>query len=237
MYFQGRPLLGSLQVVGVFKEMVRRHHVLFSIFCAHDDAQVVLTLTQRVTVGDMPQDILFMSPCARRDCLTLTCKRHLVMLCCVQVLACLIFTSLGVTALLLGRRSGSAIDRAFAGMVAAGCMLPCRMLLPRLYKAANAPPKDKVSATSHWCSHRQSQLAGDVRQLDGTGSGGRPGSAESARVIPGWPSPTMMSQLGTHPRDGSRLRSTCLSLGSEVVCSHLPSTISFLVCGRVQRPQ
>lgn len=39
------------QVLGVFKEMVRRHHVLFSIFCAHDDAQVVLTLTQRVTVG------------------------------------------------------------------------------------------------------------------------------------------------------------------------------------------
>ncbi len=151
-----------------------------------------------------------MSPCARRDCLTLTCKRHLVMLCCVQVLACLIFTSLGVTALLLGRRSGSAIDRAFAGMVAAGCMLPCRMLLPRLYKAANAPPKDKVSATSHWSSHRQSQLAGDVRQLDGTGSGGRPGSAESARVIPGLRSPTMMSQLGTHPRDGSRLRSACL---------------------------
>jgi hypothetical protein len=41
------------QVLGVFKEMVRRHHVLFSIFCAHDDAQVVLTLTQRVTVGPL----------------------------------------------------------------------------------------------------------------------------------------------------------------------------------------
>ncbi len=45
------PTLSPRQVVGVFKEMVRRHHVLFSIFCAHDDAQVSLTLTQRVTVG------------------------------------------------------------------------------------------------------------------------------------------------------------------------------------------
>lgn len=39
-----------LQVRGVFKEMLRRHHVLFSIFLAHEDAQVVLTLAQRVTV-------------------------------------------------------------------------------------------------------------------------------------------------------------------------------------------
>jgi hypothetical protein len=38
------------QVMGVFKEMVRRHHVLFSIFCANDDAQVTLTRTQRVAV-------------------------------------------------------------------------------------------------------------------------------------------------------------------------------------------
>jgi hypothetical protein len=31
--------------------MLRRHHALFSIFLAHDsDAQVVLTLAQRVTV-------------------------------------------------------------------------------------------------------------------------------------------------------------------------------------------
>ncbi len=66
-----------------------------------------------------------------------------VFVCGNQVLACLVFTSLGVTALLLGRRSGSAIDRGLAGLVAAGCMLPCRMLLPRLYKAANAPPRDQ----------------------------------------------------------------------------------------------
>ena len=72
-----------------------------------------------------------------------TIRRLLALLCCVQVLACLVFTSLGVTALLLGRRSGSAIDRGLAGLVAAGCMLPCRMLLPRLYKAANAPPRDQ----------------------------------------------------------------------------------------------
>ncbi len=30
--------------------MVRRHHVVFSIFLAHGDAQVPLTLTQRVMV-------------------------------------------------------------------------------------------------------------------------------------------------------------------------------------------
>jgi hypothetical protein len=60
-----------------------------------------------------------------------------------QVLACLIFTSMCVTALLLGRRSGSPLDRALAGIVAAGCMLPCRMLLPRLYRSANAPPDPK----------------------------------------------------------------------------------------------
>ncbi len=66
MYFQGRPLLGSLQVVGVFKEMVRRHHVLFSIFCAHEDAQVVLTLTQRVTVGDIAAGYLvYVTMCSK----------------------------------------------------------------------------------------------------------------------------------------------------------------------------
>ncbi len=41
------------QVRVVFREMLRRHHVLFSIFLAHEDAQVVLTLPQRVTVGGM----------------------------------------------------------------------------------------------------------------------------------------------------------------------------------------
>ena len=34
-------------------EMVRRHHVVFSIFMAQEDAQVPLTLTQRVTVRDL----------------------------------------------------------------------------------------------------------------------------------------------------------------------------------------
>jgi hypothetical protein len=51
-----------------------------------------------------------------------------------------VFTSMCVTALLLGRRSGTVLDRFLAALVAAGCMLPCRMLLPRLYASANAPP-------------------------------------------------------------------------------------------------
>ena len=58
---------------------------------------------------------------------------------CVQVLTCLVFTSMCVSALLLGRRSSDATGRAMAGIVAATCMLPCRVLLPWLYKAANAP--------------------------------------------------------------------------------------------------
>jgi hypothetical protein len=58
---------------------------------------------------------------------------------CVQVLTCLVFTSMCVSALLLGRRSNDAMGRVVTGIVAATCMLPCRVLLPWLYKAANAP--------------------------------------------------------------------------------------------------
>jgi hypothetical protein len=56
-----------------------------------------------------------------------------------QVLACLAFTSMCVTALLLGRRPNETQGRILAGMVAAVCMVPCRVLLPKLYKSANAP--------------------------------------------------------------------------------------------------
>jgi hypothetical protein len=38
------------QVRGVFLEMLRRNHVVLSIFMAQEGDQVVLTLTQRVTV-------------------------------------------------------------------------------------------------------------------------------------------------------------------------------------------
>jgi hypothetical protein len=49
-----------------------------------------------------------------------------------------------VTALLLGRRqSDDVVDRVFAGMVAALCSFPCRVLLPKLFKSANAPPGDR----------------------------------------------------------------------------------------------
>ena len=93
----------------MFWNMIRGHHVVFSIFFANEDAQVALTLTQRV-----------------------------------KVLACLVFTSLCVTAMLLGHRSSDVVSRVIAGVVAAGCMLPCRMLLPRLYKSANAPLPDRA---------------------------------------------------------------------------------------------
>ena len=56
-----------------------------------------------------------------------------------QVLACLAFTSMCVTALLLGRRPNETQGRILAGVVAAACMVPCRVLLPKLYQSANAP--------------------------------------------------------------------------------------------------
>jgi hypothetical protein len=34
----------------MFKEMLRRHHVLLSIFYTHEEAQAVMTLPQRVMV-------------------------------------------------------------------------------------------------------------------------------------------------------------------------------------------
>jgi hypothetical protein len=57
-----------------------------------------------------------------------------------QVLACLVFTSMCVTALLLGRRPEETQGRLIAGAVSALCMVPCRVLLPYLYKSANEPP-------------------------------------------------------------------------------------------------
>ena len=39
------------QVRGVFIEMLRRHHVVLSIFMANEDAQLPITLAQRVLVS------------------------------------------------------------------------------------------------------------------------------------------------------------------------------------------
>ncbi len=60
----------------------------------------------------------------------------------------MVFTSMCVTALLLGRRSSDAMGRILAGLIAAVCMLPCRMVLPQLYKSANAPPADAKSTAA-----------------------------------------------------------------------------------------
>ncbi len=59
-----------------------------------------------------------------------------------QVLACLVFTSMCVTALLLGRRASGTMDRGIAAIIAALCMLPCRTILPFLYRSANGPPEE-----------------------------------------------------------------------------------------------
>ncbi len=58
----------------------------------------------------------------------------------VLVLACLLMTSMCVTAMLLGRRPDKVQGRVVAGMISAACMLPCRLLLPMLFKSANAAP-------------------------------------------------------------------------------------------------
>ncbi len=77
-----------MQIREVFLETLRRHHVLLSIFMAHPDAQLTLSLPQRVVV-----------------------------------LACLVSTSLCVSALLLGRDSFDSHGRILASVIAAACMV------------------------------------------------------------------------------------------------------------------
>lgn len=77
--------------------------------------------------------------------------------CCPQVLACMVFTSMGVTAMMLGRRPSDPVSRILAGLVAAGCMLPCRIVLPRLYKSANAPLEEKELLLTVTDVHAQQQ--------------------------------------------------------------------------------
>ena len=48
---RGLPKQVLSQVRSVFVEMLRRHHVVLSIFMAHGDAQLPISTTQRVTVG------------------------------------------------------------------------------------------------------------------------------------------------------------------------------------------
>jgi hypothetical protein len=46
----GVPWQLFVQIKGVFVEMVKRHHVVLSIFLANGDAQLPLTLPQRILV-------------------------------------------------------------------------------------------------------------------------------------------------------------------------------------------
>jgi hypothetical protein len=102
----GLPWQLLRQVSSVFKQVVRRHHVVLGIFIAPHDARLQLGLPQRVLI-----------------------------------LGSLMFTSLCVSALLLGRRPENTQSRLFVGFIAALFMIPCRVLLPMLYKAAHDPPR------------------------------------------------------------------------------------------------
>ncbi len=108
---RGIPQQLYAQVRSIFGEMLRRNHVVFAVFLADGDAELLITRPQRVLV-----------------------------------LACLVFTSMCVTAMLLGRRPDQVEGRIVAGIIAAGCMLPCRLLLPMLFKSANAAPSRAASA-------------------------------------------------------------------------------------------
>jgi hypothetical protein len=88
-----------------------------------------------------------------------------------------VFTSLFVTAMLLGHRSGTILDRSIAGLVASLSMVPCRMLLPRLYRSANAPPA--LSKTSlRQALHTRSQA---TRKTAATRDG--PGPVAPSRAL------------------------------------------------------
>ena len=108
---------------------------------------IVIVFSRRVRVCVVQIRILFVETMRRQhvllgiffarseDALMLTRTQR------VSVLACLIFTSMCVTALLLGHRSDMVQTRIFAALVSAACMMPCRVLLPRLFRVVNAPPK------------------------------------------------------------------------------------------------
>jgi hypothetical protein len=102
------------------------------------------------------------------------------------VLACLTFTSLCVTAMLLGHRSSNVTSRAVAGVVAAACMLPCRIILPRLYKSANAPLDDDSMVAR---MHRKAQGGAKAGRVVGWKQGPRGVSIAEAVVASRGPRP------------------------------------------------
>ena len=136
----GIPRQLYTQVRGVFLEMLRRHHVVVSVFSARGDAALLMTQPQRMVV-----------------------------------LACLLFTSMCVTALLFGHRSEQLGTRLVAGVVSALCMVPCRVLLPALYRSANAPLV-AGSTASTVTSRTDSRQPSANRGRSSSGGGGGSGS-------------------------------------------------------------
>ena len=139
----------------------------------------------------------------------------------VVVLACLLFTSMCVTAMLLGRRPAQVEARIVAGLVSAACMVPCRVLLPKLYRSANAPPVlGGEEDASGGGGRRRGVRSGDRQKLgratstvmsvdqrvkvNGQGSGdgagassvSRGGSVASVKVTPAGPSSTVTPAAG-----------------------------------------
>jgi hypothetical protein len=97
------------QVRCIFVDMVRRNHVLFSVFSAPQDALLQLGVPERV-----------------------------------MVLAAILFTSMCVSAMVCGRRPDAVQSRVITGMLAAVCMVPCRLLLPLLYRSATQLPAWRI---------------------------------------------------------------------------------------------
>jgi hypothetical protein len=97
------------QVSAIFVDMVRRNHVLFSVFAAPQDALLHLGVPERV-----------------------------------MVLAAILFTSMCVSAMVCGRRPDAVQSRVITGLLAAVCMVPCRMLIPHLYRTATQLPAWRI---------------------------------------------------------------------------------------------
>jgi hypothetical protein len=119
------------QVRCIFVDMVRRNHVLFSVFAAPQDALLHFGVPERV-----------------------------------MVLAAILFTSMCVSAMVCGRRPDAVQSRVITGMLAAVCMVPCRLLLPLLYRSATQLPAWRIerrvsssssSSTARRASRRQSR--------------------------------------------------------------------------------
>jgi hypothetical protein len=148
----------------------------------------------------------------------------------LQVLACMVFTSMGVTAMMLGRRPSDPVSRILAGLVAAGCMLPCRILLPRLYKSANAPLDEKELQLTVTDVHTQQQ-----QQRSSVDSVGQQRRSQQRSAPQG--------SLGGKPREGSRpdrriAKDSATGSSAAVVpdCGHQPEGVT-QKAEEVRRPQ